>query len=86
MNKAQPPEKDSAEEKKQIPELPMISETESLDSYPKYKQAYKKQYKAHTHIKKHRRSAPLAQQVKDLALSLLWHGFDPWLGTGAVKK
>ena len=22
----------------------------------------------------------MAQQMKDLALSLLWHGFDPWPG------
>ena len=25
-------------------------------------------------------SSLVAQQVKDLALSLIWHGFDPWLG------
>ena len=25
------------------------------------------------------RSSLVAQQVKDLVLSLQWHGFDPWL-------
>ena len=28
--------------------------------------------------KKHYEEFPLAQQVKDLALLLLWCGFDPW--------
>ena len=26
----------------------------------------------------------MAQQLKDLALSLLWHGFDPWPGNFCV--
>ena len=42
-------------------------------------------------IKSKATSSLVAQQVKDLALSLLWHGFNPWPrellhGVDSVKK
>ena len=32
------------------------------------------------------RNPLVAQQIKDLALSQLWHRFVPWLGQGKKKK